>query len=255
MQCMPGAWRSSCAIKSKPCHANSSVGSTLIISFSPNFHLNSTLMPWVAIRHGSKLGTGSGSGSGSGSGMNMFTKPDADLIHLDLPAILEAYLRFSYSIKGQWFYQLVNVLTVSTTPSCLFMAESIHSTMAPSTVSHSTSLSHSESTKESAPPPPSRPYSKHFHQRDPEATKARSIYLKSYLGGLFIIIITIFAVFPIYWGSLWKVPARPLTGWIVVRFCWFIFVTFFVGDWLEPTGFWWRRSGVICRSTANGNSQ
>lgn len=46
---------------------------------------------------------------------------------------------------------------------------------------------------------------------------ARVIYLKAYLGGLFLVVLAIFGVFSIYWGSLWKVPAHTLQGWIVVR--------------------------------------
>ncbi|KAF8809225.1 hypothetical protein BYT27DRAFT_7094861 [Phlegmacium glaucopus] len=94
------------------------------------------------------------------------------------------------------------------------MAESIHSIVAPSTLTSSLALSRTKSIKEEGPP--SRLFSKRFHQRgDPEVTRARNIYLKAYIGGLFTIILAVFAVFPIYWGSLWKVPAHPLTGWIV----------------------------------------
>jgi hypothetical protein len=45
---------------------------------------------------------------------------------------------------------------------------------------------------------------------------ARKIFLKEFIGGVFLVVLTIFAVFPIYWGSLWKVPDRPLKGWVVV---------------------------------------
>ncbi|KAF8153412.1 hypothetical protein B0H34DRAFT_800617 [Crassisporium funariophilum] len=61
-----------------------------------------------------------------------------------------------------------------------------------------------------------QPFSRRFHQReDPEVAKARAIYLKAYIGGTILTILVIFAVFSIYWGSLWKVPAHPLEGWIV----------------------------------------
>jgi hypothetical protein len=96
------------------------------------------------------------------------------------------------------------------------MAESFNSVMAFSPTLASPNLSYSQPTKEGGPPPP-RPFSKSFCQRgDPEVTQARTIYLKAYIGGFLTIIVTVFAVFPIYWGSLWKVPAGPLSGWIVV---------------------------------------
>jgi hypothetical protein len=70
---------------------------------------------------------------------------------------------------------------------------------------------------------PSRPhpqllFSKNFFQTgDPEVNKARRIYLKAYLSGLFMVILSLFSIFSIYWGSLWHVPAHTLEGWIVVR--------------------------------------
>ena len=95
------------------------------------------------------------------------------------------------------------------------MTESLNSVMASSTLASPTQ-SHIQPTKEGGPPP-SRPFSKRFCQRrDPEVAQARKIYLKTYIHGFAAIIITIFAVFPIYWGSLWKVPVSPLPGWIVV---------------------------------------
>ena len=99
------------------------------------------------------------------------------------------------------------------------MAESLHSVMAPSTLmgSPTTNGSHKESTKEGTPQP-SLPFTKRLFQTgDPEVTQARAIYIKSYITGFIAIILTVFAVFPIYWGSLWKVPAHPLPGWIIVR--------------------------------------
>ena len=96
------------------------------------------------------------------------------------------------------------------------MAESVHSVLATSTVT--SSPSHSQASKEGSSPRSSRPFSKSFLQAgDPELITARAIYVKTYIAGLFMVILTVFAVFPIYWGSLWKVPAHPLPGWIVVR--------------------------------------
>lgn len=44
---------------------------------------------------------------------------------------------------------------------------------------------------------------------------ARSIYLKIFMGGTFMILIMIFAILPIYWGALYKTPVRKLKGWVV----------------------------------------
>ncbi|KAF8991980.1 hypothetical protein BDQ17DRAFT_1223012, partial [Cyathus striatus] len=44
---------------------------------------------------------------------------------------------------------------------------------------------------------------------------AFKIYLKIAIGGTSAVIIIIFAIFSIYWGSLWKTPAHSLPGWIV----------------------------------------
>lgn len=53
--------------------------------------------------------------------------------------------------------------------------------------------------------------------RNPQMAQARATYLRIFLGGLFLTIVLIFAIFPIFWGSLWKIPAGNLNGWIVVR--------------------------------------
>ncbi|KAH9483287.1 putative endoplasmic reticulum membrane protein [Psilocybe cubensis] len=64
--------------------------------------------------------------------------------------------------------------------------------------------------------PPCQPFTKDlFEKGDPSVKAARKEYLKSYLTGLLMVILTIFSVFAIYWGSLWKVPAHSLRGWIV----------------------------------------
>ncbi|KJA16085.1 hypothetical protein HYPSUDRAFT_71604 [Hypholoma sublateritium FD-334 SS-4] len=70
------------------------------------------------------------------------------------------------------------------------------------------------STQASVPTSPL--FTKRFRARgDPEVSRARMIYLKTYVSGLSLVIVTIFVVFSIYWGALWKVPAHPLKGWIV----------------------------------------
>ncbi|KAF5345081.1 hypothetical protein D9756_011161 [Leucocoprinus leucothites] len=54
-----------------------------------------------------------------------------------------------------------------------------------------------------------------FLARTEAMANARKIYVKTFVGGMFCVILTIFAVFSIYWGSLWKIPAHPLNGWVV----------------------------------------
>ncbi|KIK00498.1 hypothetical protein K443DRAFT_679145 [Laccaria amethystina LaAM-08-1] len=49
----------------------------------------------------------------------------------------------------------------------------------------------------------------------PSLSTARSIYLKIVLGATSLIVVLIFSVFSIYWGSLWKIPAHNLHGWVV----------------------------------------
>lgn len=69
-------------------------------------------------------------------------------------------------------------------------------------------------------PPPSSPsfFSKRFLDKgDPEVERARAIYFRAYFVGMGMIILTIFLVFSIYWGSLWRLPDNSLQGWIVVR--------------------------------------
>ncbi|KAF9523174.1 hypothetical protein CPB83DRAFT_898993 [Crepidotus variabilis] len=59
-------------------------------------------------------------------------------------------------------------------------------------------------------------FSKYFWDRgDPELERARAIYFRAYFVGLGAIIVTIFVVFSIYWGSLWHVPDHALQGWVI----------------------------------------
>ncbi|KAF7364086.1 DUF3533 domain-containing protein [Mycena sanguinolenta] len=58
-------------------------------------------------------------------------------------------------------------------------------------------------------------FSTQFFDKSPKATAARSIYLKTVCTGVFGLSIAIFAIFPIYWGSLWSSPRHTLPGWIV----------------------------------------
>ncbi|KAK7038028.1 DUF3533 domain-containing protein [Favolaschia claudopus] len=59
------------------------------------------------------------------------------------------------------------------------------------------------------------PFSAQFLDKSPQAAAARAIYLKTVIGGVVAISIAIFAVFSIYWGSLWSTPHHALPGWIV----------------------------------------
>ena len=56
-----------------------------------------------------------------------------------------------------------------------------------------------------------------FLDKSPESAAARQTYLKIFLVGSLMTIIIIFAIFPIFWGALWKTPVGRLSGWIVVR--------------------------------------
>ena len=79
-------------------------------------------------------------------------------------------------------------------------------------------------SSERAPTPPSPrqeptfPQKNFFDLKDLQLGMARKIYLKVFFSGLIMVVLVIFMVFPIYWGSLWKVPAKPLEAWVVVSF-------------------------------------
>ncbi|KAF5328427.1 hypothetical protein D9619_013291 [Psilocybe cf. subviscida] len=49
----------------------------------------------------------------------------------------------------------------------------------------------------------------------PAAALARQIYLKVVGGGIFMVVLLIFTVLSIFWGSTWKIPAHKLPGWVV----------------------------------------
>ncbi|KII92913.1 hypothetical protein PLICRDRAFT_103321 [Plicaturopsis crispa FD-325 SS-3] len=54
---------------------------------------------------------------------------------------------------------------------------------------------------------PVAPHHSHsFWDKDEGTARARGIYLKAFGGGIFLVIIAIFTVMPIYWGALWKTP-------------------------------------------------
>jgi hypothetical protein len=70
----------------------------------------------------------------------------------------------------------------------------------------------------SPPPGPSneRPFSRQFLDRGEKISNARKIYIKILIQRTCLIVGVIFSIFSIYWGALWKLPARSLEGWIVV---------------------------------------
>jgi hypothetical protein len=69
------------------------------------------------------------------------------------------------------------------------------------------SLSSVENTAE-------QPFSRSFF--DKTNATARKIYLRLFLSGCFLVIVAIFTILAIYWGSLWKTPVKNLNGWVVV---------------------------------------
>jgi hypothetical protein len=64
---------------------------------------------------------------------------------------------------------------------------------------------------------PEEPFSGQFLDSGEAASKARNMYIKILLQRTLLILIAVFAIFPIYWGALWRIPARSLEGWIIVR--------------------------------------
>ncbi|KAJ7901276.1 hypothetical protein B0H13DRAFT_2028525 [Mycena leptocephala] len=59
------------------------------------------------------------------------------------------------------------------------------------------------------------PFSMQFLDKSPAGGEMRAAYLKTMFGGTLALSIVIFAIFSIYWGSLWKTPLYALPGWIV----------------------------------------
>lgn len=62
----------------------------------------------------------------------------------------------------------------------------------------------------------SEPAQQSFFARTDAMSQARKIYFKVFIRGFLVIVLVVFAVFSIYWGSVWKIPAHPVNGWIVV---------------------------------------
>ncbi|KAJ7319411.1 hypothetical protein DFH08DRAFT_713771 [Mycena albidolilacea] len=88
------------------------------------------------------------------------------------------------------------------------------------TTSRPASRAPSEETVHNVPSPADAtiapvPFSAQFLDKTPEAAAARAIYLKTVFGGVGALVVVIFAVFSIYWGSVWSTPHHSLPGWIV----------------------------------------
>jgi len=66
--------------------------------------------------------------------------------------------------------------------------------------------------------PKNAPFTRKLTQKgDDELTTALQTYLKMYVPGLILISVVILAVFSIFWGAFWKLPAHQFPGWVVVR--------------------------------------
>lgn len=71
-------------------------------------------------------------------------------------------------------------------------------------------------SKKNVAPPKDPAFSFNFFDRNPVVRTARRTYLIEMAKGVLLVSIAIFCVFPIFWGSLWKLPAGRVNGWIVV---------------------------------------
>ncbi|KAJ8514419.1 hypothetical protein ONZ45_g8039 [Pleurotus djamor] len=72
-----------------------------------------------------------------------------------------------------------------------------------------------EEQPEQVEPNDAAPFSKQFTDNDEATIAARATYFKILGTSAVLISLAIFAVFSMFWGSLWKVPARHVRGWIV----------------------------------------
>jgi hypothetical protein len=98
--------------------------------------------------------------------------------------------------------------------------------------------------------PEDPPFMHGFLDRDPETSKARSLYFKIIGGSLFLVFTyVIWGVLPIYWASVFKLydHAHNLHGWVVVSIS--ISTTPFVFNlnlWFPSGSRWWghRPDGV-----------
>ncbi|SJK97669.1 uncharacterized protein ARMOST_00922 [Armillaria ostoyae] len=82
-------------------------------------------------------------------------------------------------------------------------------------VANDPSASTSVSVNEDAQLVPAPPFSLTLLAENPEFIEARLKFIKIMALRTVLMIMAIFAYFSIYWGALWKVPVRPLEGWII----------------------------------------
>ena len=80
---------------------------------------------------------------------------------------------------------------------------------------------HTTESGSQTPPLPTVPvvqqlYSMQFWDDNPEASKARWMYIKILVQRTLLAVVAIFCIFSIYWGAVWQLPARSLRGWIIV---------------------------------------
>lgn len=83
----------------------------------------------------------------------------------------------------------------------------------PSLARSTLSGAHHTGKPETVEKPREIPYSKQFFDKDNAAS--RRAYLTIFISGCFIIVVALFGVLSIYWGSAWKTPAGKLEGWVV----------------------------------------
>lgn len=73
-----------------------------------------------------------------------------------------------------------------------------------------------------------QPFSRRFFDQTNKIP--RNIFLHAYLGACLFVIIAIFTILAIYWGSLWKTPVQTIPGWVVVSNSFVVFVFLFMPD-------------------------
>lgn len=71
------------------------------------------------------------------------------------------------------------------------------------------------STRTLSFPDESKPHMSQFTDNSDHIKLGRKVYLRVFGGGSFAVIVAMFSLFSIYWGALWKTPARNLDGWLV----------------------------------------
>jgi hypothetical protein len=116
---------------------------------------------------------------------------------------------FSSSVSGQLSYTLMKMDNKST---------SLHSNGEDTAVMRPSGAG-TEHGSSASISPEDPPFMHGFLDRDPESSKARSLYFKIIGGSLFLVFTyVIWGVLPIYWASVFKLydHAHNLHGWVVV---------------------------------------